>query len=133
MEKAMRTLILSGLATIALATAPAAARESTSGANAGAPAEIQAAPPQPKSADEANAEAAPAPPTTATVPGAASGAGAVVTTFPGNFSPPPPAARDYPVCTRKLQDECQNAGEGGAPGKSRALKFRPGKPAGEGQ
>jgi hypothetical protein len=65
---------------------------------------------------------------------AASGAGAVGTNIPGNLTPPPASAlnRDYPVCTRKLQDSCQNPGEGGAPGRSRALPYWPGKPASEG-
>ena len=120
----MRNLILSGVAAIALAAVPARAQESDNDANASAPAEP---------ADQANAEAAPAPPTTTVVPGAASGAGAVVTTFPGNVAPPPAANRHYPVCTRKLQDECQNPGEGGAPGHSRALPYWPGKPASEGK
>jgi hypothetical protein len=58
----------------------------------------------------------------------------VVTTYPGNDSGPPASAlnKEYPVCTRKLQDECQNPGEGGAPGHSRALSYWPGKPASEG-
>ena len=127
----MRNLILSGVAAIALAAVPALAQETDNDANASAPAEPAA--PQPQSADQANAEAAPAPPTTTVVPGAASGAGAVVTTFPGNGAPPPAANRQYPVCTRKLQDECQNPGEGGAPGHSRALPYWPGKPASEGK
>lgn len=125
----MRNLMLSGVAAIALAAVPALAQESDN--NAGAPADQAAA--QPQSADEANAEAPPAPPTTTVEPDAASGAGAVVTTFPGNVTAPPPANRDYPVCTRKLQDECQNPGEGGAPGRSHALKYWPGKPASEGK
>jgi len=40
-----------------------------------------------------------------------------------NAVPPPPASdmnKSYPVCTRALQDSCQNPGEGGAPGRSRA-------------
>ena len=52
-----------------------------------------------------------------------------------NTLPPPPASamnKDYPVCTSKIQDSCQNPGEGGAPGRSRALKYWPGKPASEG-
>ena len=127
----MRNLILSGIAAIALAAVPALAQETDNDANPSAPADQTAPPPQ--SANQANAQAAPAPPTTTVVPGAASGAGTVVTTFPGNVAPPPPAARDYPVCTRKLQDECQNPGEGGAPGHSRALPYWPGKPASEGK
>src|SRR5688500_18781950 len=39
------------------------------------------------------------------------GAPAVVThNIPGNLTPPPPQAfnKTYPVCTRRLQDNCQN-------------------------
>nr|WP_207785918.1 hypothetical protein [Altererythrobacter segetis] len=66
---------------------------------------------------------------------AASGAGAVVTSVPGNLEPPPASAlnKHYPVCSRTVQDQCQNPGEGGAPGRSRALKYWPGKPASEGK
>jgi len=38
-----------------------------------------------------------------------------------------------PVCTATLKDNCQNAGEGGAPGRSRALPYWPGKPRSEGK
>ena len=40
--------------------------------------------------------------------------------------PPPPEAmnKTYPVCTRGMMDNCQNPGEGGAPGRSRASKHR---------
>jgi hypothetical protein len=66
---------------------------------------------------------------------AASGAGAVVTSVPGNLASPPASAlnKTYPVCRGAIQDECQNPGEGGAPGRSRALKYWPGKPASEGK
>jgi hypothetical protein len=58
---------------------------------------------------------------------------AVVRNNPGNLTPPPAAAlnKTYPVCTRKMQDNCQNPGEGGAPGRSRALQHWPGEPASE--
>jgi hypothetical protein len=51
----------------------------------------------------------------------------------GNMTPPPAAAmnKTYPVCSRTITDSCQNAGEGGAPGRSRALKYWPGRPASE--
>ena len=128
MENPMRNLIMIGAAALVLATGPALGQD----ANANAPVELPA--PSPQSAEQANAQATPAPPTTTIVPGAASGAGAVVTTYPGNDNGPPAAAlnKTYPVCTRELQDECQNPGEGGAPGHSRALKYWPGKPASEG-
>jgi hypothetical protein len=134
MEKPMRNLILTGVTAIALAAVPALAQDATTDADSHTPAgpgtEVQAPPPV-QSADEANAQAAPAPPTTTVETDAATGAGAVVTTYPGNVSAPPVANKSYPVCTRKLQDECQNPGEGGAPGHSRALRYWPGKPASE--
>lgn len=141
MERPMRTIILSGAAALVLAAMPALAQDD--GASSDAQQQAEQAPlpqqpadqaaPAPKTADEANAENPPAPPTTTIVPGAASGAGAVVTAFPGNDTGPPASAlnKDYPVCSRTIQDECQNPGEGGAPGRSRALKYWPGKPASE--
>ncbi len=53
---------------------------------------------------------------------------------PGNLAPPPADSlnKSYPVCRRGQTDNCQNAGEGGAPGRSRALPYWPGKPASEG-
>jgi hypothetical protein len=117
----MRTIVFNGIAALALIAAPAFAQDAGGGA------------PQTKSADQANAETPPAPPTTTVVTDAATGAGAVVTTIPGNDAGPPPAAlnKSYPKCSRTVQDECQNPGEGGAPGRSRALKYRPGHPASE--
>ena len=132
----MRNLILTGVSAIALAAVPALAQDSSADTSASAapsttaPADPAAPPAQ--SADEANAQAAPAPATTTVETDAATGAGAVVTNFPGNATPPPPANKSYPVCSRKIQDECQNPGEGGAPGRSRALRYWPGKPASEG-
>ncbi len=107
----MRTLILAGAAALSLAI----------------PAGLSA-----QSADQANAQASPAP-TTTTVTTAPSGQTTVTTTTPGNLAPPPASAmnKTYPVCTAKLQDNCQNAGEGGAPGRSRALSYWPGEPASE--
>ena len=54
--------------------------------------------------------------------------------YKGALTPPPASAmnKEYPVCTAKMQDNCQNPGEGGAPGRSRALGYWPGKPASEG-
>jgi hypothetical protein len=82
-----------------------------------------------QTADAANAAATPAAPSVT-----ATGAGAVVTSVPGNLTPPPESTlnKKYPVCRGAIQDECQNPGEGGAPGRSRALKYWPGKPASEG-
>lgn len=68
-----------------------------------------------------------------TVPAPAQSAAVVTRTVPGNLTPPPASAmnKTYPVCRGNVQDSCQNAGEGGAPGKSRALSYWPGKPASE--
>ncbi|HUQ12684.1 MAG TPA: hypothetical protein VM055_00215 [Novosphingobium sp.] len=57
-----------------------------------------------------------------------------VVTTTGNMTPPPAEAMNkaYPICSRTVTDSCQNPGEGGAPGRSRALKYWPGKPASEG-
>jgi len=99
-----------------------------------------------QSADEANAQNQPAPATTTVITTPAEPARTtvvttpaqpaqttIVTNIPGNLTPPPPQAfnKVYPVCTRTLQDSCQNPGEGGAPGKSRALGYWPGEPASE--
>lgn len=86
------------------------------------------------SADALNGQSLPAPATTTTVLSADPGTSdAVVTNYPGNMSAVPPAdlSKHYPVCTARLQDNCQNPGEGGAPGRSRALSYWPGRPASE--
>ncbi len=134
MERPMRNLILTGAAALALASVPALAQDADATPDRDSATTTQQPAPPPIPADEANAQATPAPPTVTIVPGAASGAGGVVTTYPGNDNGPPASAfnKSYPVCTRELQDECQNLGEGGAPGHSRALKYWPGKPASEG-
>jgi hypothetical protein len=43
--------------------------------------------------------------------------------YKGALTPPPAEAanKTYPVCTRAVRDNCQNRGEGGAPGRSRAI------------
>lgn len=57
----------------------------------------------------------------------------VIATNSSNYVPPPAASlnKDYPLCSATVQDSCQNRGEGGAPGKSRALGYWPGEPASE--
>ena len=122
----MRTLLLAGATALALAVPAALAAQQT--------------------ADQANAEAQPAPTTTTVTRTPAQPAQTTVTTTPaqpaqttivtdnpGNLTPPPASAmnKTYPVCTRALQDNCQNPGEGGAPGRSRALGYWPGEPASE--
>ncbi len=122
----MRTLLLVGAAALATIAPAGLAAQQT--------------------ADEANAQAQPAPSTTTVVPTPAVPAQTTVTTtpaqpaqttvvtnHPGNLTPPPASAlnKTYPVCTSRLQDDCQNPGEGGAPGRSRALGYWPGEPASE--
>jgi hypothetical protein len=138
----MRKLILAGAATLALAAFPSALSAQAQ----------QPGGPESQTADEANAQAQPAPPQTTVSPNPGSPAtvtpnpggpatvspnpgapATVTTTFPGNLTPPPASAmnKKYPVCTRQIQDSCQNPGEGGAPGRSRALSYWPGEPASE--
>ena len=120
----MRTLQLIGATALALAVPAGLAAQQT--------------------ADQANAQNRPAPATTTvvttpavpaqttvTTTPAQPGQTTIVTNNPGNLTPPPASAMNkvYPVCTRKLQDSCQNPGEGGAPGRSRALGYWPGEPA----
>jgi hypothetical protein len=87
-----------------------------------------------QSANEANARAVPPPSSSAVVddddPATPA---AVVRNNPGNLAPPPASAQNktYPVCSARVQDNCQNPGEGGAPGRSRALQHWPGEPASE--
>jgi hypothetical protein len=124
METTMRTFLLAGATALALAI----------------PATLAAQ----QSADEANAQAQPAPSTTTVVTTPAVPAETTVTTtparpaqttvvteHPGNLTAPPASAmnKTYPLCTRALQDSCQNPGEGGAPGRSRALGYWPGDTA----
>jgi hypothetical protein len=122
----MRTLLLASAAALALTALPTALNA--------------------QSADQANAQAQPAPSTTTVIATPAMPARTTVVTTPatpaqvtvttnnpGNLTPPPQSALNkvYPVCSRTLQDNCQNPGEGGAPGRSRALGYWPGKPASE--
>ena len=122
----MRTLLLAGAAALAL-TLPAglAAQQTADQANAGAQ-------PAPSSTTVVTTPAMTAHTTVTTTP-AQPQQTTVVTDHPGNLTPPPASAMNkaYPPCTRKLQDSCQNPGEGGAPGRSRALGYWPGEPASE--
>lgn len=143
----MRILLLAGAAALTLTALPTtlAAQESVDGAaeqpvdgaadRAPAPAQTMVAPPEPaRTADAANGQASPAPSTTTVVSDTDPATPTVIArTNPGNLTPPPRSAmnKTYPVCTRALQDSCQNPGEGGAPGRSRALGYWPGEPASE--
>jgi hypothetical protein len=107
MEIRMRCLLSAGAAALAFAAFPAAlaAQNATP------------APTGPRTAAEANAQATTPPKTVETIPGRPGQPDTVVTTHPGNTTPPPAglANKTYPVCTRTLRDSCQNPGEGGAP------------------
>lgn len=107
----MRTLMLAGAAALTLAAIPSALG-----------AQAATAQPAPQTADQANARQQPLPTTTTTVPATTPDKpDTVVTNHPGNLTPPPPQAlnKTYPVCTRTLQDSCQNPGEGGASRRGR--------------
>lgn len=123
----MRTLLLAGAAALALTALPAPliAQQSANEANAQNP-------PAPATTTVITTPAEPARTTVVTTP-AQPAQTTIVTNNPGNLTPPPPQAfnKTYPVCTRTLQDNCQNPGEGGAPGRSRALGYWPGEPASE--
>ncbi len=45
-------------------------------------------------------------------------------TMPGAAAAPMPATQNYPLCSRTVTDQCQNPGEGGAPGRSRAANHK---------
>ena len=121
----MRTLLFAGATALALATMPAAlaAQQTADQANAQAQ-------PAPRTTTVITTPAVPARTTVTTTP-AQPAQTTVTTTNPGNLTSPPTTAlnKTYPVCTRTLQDNCQNPGEGGAPGRSRALGYWPGEPA----
>lgn len=119
----MRNPMIAAAAALALIAFPAALN-----------AQDQTTESAPTSAAELNQQIVPGEPTTTTVPASSPDQPAtVVTTYPGNLTPPPAQAmnREYPVCRGAIQDSCQNPGEGGAPGRSRALSYWPGEPASE--
>lgn len=132
----MRTLLLSASAVLSLAAIPlaATAQDVNADASADASADVTApAAPMPQTANDANAAVPPMTDTTVTTRTSGAGQQEVITTTTGNAAPPPASAmnKDYPICRGAVQDSCQNAGEGGAPGRSRALDHWPGAPASE--
>jgi hypothetical protein len=149
----MRILLLAGAAALTLTALPTAlgAQESVGGAaeqpvdgaadRAPAAAETAVTPPTEPASRTTSVTPNPGAPATVTYrPNGTTtvspnpGGPAVVThNNPGNLTSPPQSAMNkrYPVCTRRLQDNCQNPGEGGAPGKSRALGYWPGESASE--
>lgn len=119
----MRTLkLLTLAATAAAVTVPATLMAQDTApvvqtqANPTGPGEPSATPPNPDTAST------PVPPTMPADPSYQAGA------YKGALSSPPAEAmnKSYPICTSKMQDSCQNPGEGGAPGRSRAIHhYRP--------
>jgi hypothetical protein len=131
----MRTLLLTAAAALSLAAMPFVATAQDAGA---ASADTSASVPLPgapavRTANEANAALPPTTDTTITTRTTGAGQQEVITTVTGNAAPPPMSAmnKDYPICHGAVQDSCQNPGEGGAPGQSRALDYWPGAPASE--
>ncbi len=64
---------------------------------------------------------------------AAAGASALLVlagvAFPAPALAQADAAGNYPVCSSRVQDACQNPDEGGAPGRSRASDYAGSPPA----
>jgi len=132
----MRTLLLATAAAFSFAAVPFAAVAQDAEADASADASAEAtvpSTPAPTTASEANAAYPPKTETTVTTRTTGAGEQEVVTTTMDNAAPPPASAlnKDYPICRGAVQDSCQNPGEGGAPGRSRALDHWPGAPASE--
>lgn len=109
--------LLGAAAGAALFAAPAMAQDTMSN---------QSTSGQSTTANTANADATPMQPSTTVTP-----TGQAVTSYPGNMTAPPADAmnKTYPVCRRGQTDECQNPGEGGAPGRSRASDYKGGPAA----
>lgn len=128
----MRTLLLSAAATLSLAAIPFVATAQDAGAHASADVSAPGAA-TPRTANDANAAVPPTTDTTITTRTSGAGQQEVITTTTGNAAPPPASAldKDYPICRGAVKDSCQNPGEGGAPGHSRALDHWPGAPASE--
>lgn len=53
----------------------------------------------------------PAPPNAPSDPAAPVGSSSNPVTVGGNVTPPPPTPKDYPVCSKTVQDSCINPGE----------------------
>lgn len=67
---------------------------------------------QPTGAVPADTGMAPAPADAPKDPTAPVGTSANPVTVGGNVTPPPAEAKDYPVCSKTVQDSCINPGEG---------------------
>lgn len=127
----MRLFLAASTLALAALAGPIAAQPMNSampGDNAATPA-LPATPATPAD-PSAGMPAMPATPATPAVPADSPAAAALppgTQTTVDNALPPPPAAamnKSYPVCTRTMQDNCQNPGEGGAPGRTRATTHK---------
>ena len=122
----MRLFQGAALMAVMLAGAPLAAQPANTVPGMGATPATPATPADPA----AGMPAMPATPASPAVPADAPAAAALPPTAPtvvNNTLPPPPASamnKTYPLCTRTMTDNCQNPGEGGAPGRSRASNMR---------
>lgn len=77
---------------------------------------------QPTGAVPPNTGMAPAPAGVPKDPAAPVGTSANPVTVGGNMTPPPTEKKDYPLCSRTVQDSCINPGE--APGARKATRRR---------
>ncbi|MBJ7378915.1 MAG: Fe-S oxidoreductase, partial [Sphingobium sp.] len=74
---------------------------------------------QPTGAVPADPGMVPAPAGVPNNPAAPVGSSANPVTVGGNMTPPPTEAKDYPRCSRTVQDSCVNPGEAGKMRKRR--------------
>lgn len=93
-----------------MGTSPAPSGE-TMQPNPAAPAAADPNAGQPTGAVPADTGMMPAPADAAKDPAAPVGSSANPVTVGGNVTPPPTEAKDYPVCSKTVQDSCINPGE----------------------
>lgn len=116
----MRTIMLAGAAMMCFATAmPAASIAQDMPATNAPPAGSEAPPPpaappadpnagQPTGSVPPASDMQPAPPGAPTDPSAPVGTSSNPVTMGGNMTPPPAEAKDYPLCSKTVQDSCIN-------------------------
>lgn len=133
----MKSIMLAGAAMLAFATGaagtaiaqgapdnmaqpptPAMPGTAGEGATPATPADPNAG--QPTGAVPPDTGMAPASPGVAQDPTAPMGSSANPVTVGGNMTPPPAGGKDYPLCSRTVQDSCINPGE--APRSKRAAR-----------
>lgn len=110
----MKPIILMSVAMLGIAaTAPATAQQppDASGQISAAQADPNAG--QPTGAVPATTGMVPAPASVPRDPAAPIGTAANPVTIGGNMTPPPAGGKNYPLCSRTVQDSCVNPGEAG--------------------